>query len=79
MHISGGSAVDSGLHFTADGQLQLIEAGTGTVVWDAGVSGGHMLIIQNNGNLALYNVQETIIWSTNTDTIYCEKGNNIRY
>ena len=57
-----------------DGRLVLREAGTGAIIWSAGVSGGSMLILQNDGNLALYNQQESRIWVTNTDAYYCEIG-----
>ena len=70
-----GHDIDSGLKFTTDGNLQLTESGTGHVLWTNGVNGGEMLILQNNGNLVMYDIQERYIWQTNTELSYCAEGN----
>ena len=50
------------------------EDGSGRVLWTNGVDGGHMLTIQNDGNIVMYNVQEINIWDTRTGGIYCTRG-----
>ena len=69
-----GRNIDKGLKFTTDGTLQLTESGTDNVLWTNGVNGGEMLILQNDGNLVMYDIQERYIWQTSTDLAYCEEG-----
>jgi hypothetical protein len=72
-----GYNIDGGLKFTMDGKLEMIEAGTGKVLWTNGVTGGEMLFLQNDGNLVMYDIQERNIWHTGTDLEYCEKGKSL--